>query len=511
MPGEAANGKFDKLSKGAFDTDAVNHGSGWQQDLQTFATSSFDTGVKGLLSKFGMNEQMISKLGSVGTSDFIESMWGVGSDLLTAGLSSVLGDGLSLLFDAGKAGFDLFTKGGSRRDFNFKRGEWVIIDNGPAPTVDSPFSTSEGRPNSLSGKEWEQSLEISSRRRMGFAFEGERDVSPGFYVGPGKEENTVTVFNFRYWRDSDIFITQVNLMPKGEAAKLDKDELISEIRALKFQQDECKLVNSNVPTNPGTEVLLDDVRYHVVTSAGQSVTIEDEWGTQKIVDISLLKRGRTSHTEVFNYRADGSVTGGFVGSGEDSIYSGRWLWVSARDLGYPAGRELVCVEYIHNSIHVFYALDGERGKFDESEVSLVSEEFNSLFCANKQFVEFQSFAQSGYDMKRVSLGKTYPLLCIGVTNTSEGQTKTRMAEEDACDTVYSRLEKAIGRVGDLDLHKELDNARERGVKDESPNQQAYEVVGDDEVDPEPEVGSSHSFLMMGGALAIAALLLNSVG
>ena len=496
MPDEGSE-KYTGLTKGAFDVDAVNHGSNWQTDLKTFATESFDTGVKGIFARLGLTDQIISKLGSVGSSDFVENMWTVGSDLVSAGIRSVLGDGLALIFDAGKTGFDIFTKSGSKRDFNFQKGEWVIIDNGPVKKTETAFSGTPGK--------------HELRRRLGFAFEGERDVSAGFYIGQGKEENTITVFNFGLFREQDVSITAVNRMAKGESTKLDKDELISEIRKLKFQQDECSQINSKVPTDPGTEVLLDDVRYHVVTSTGQTVTIEDEWGWQSIVDISLLKRGRVTRTQVFNYKTDGSVTGGFLGSGEDSIYAGRWLWVSARELGYPAAKELVCVQFVHNKIHCFYALDGEKGKFDESEVELVSDEFNAMFAQNKSFAEFKGFALAGYDMKRVSLGKTYPLVCIGVTGSDQDLTKTAMKDVEACDTVYSRLEKAIARVGDLNLHKDIDNAEERGQKDQAANRVAYEVL--DELEGEPDTGgdSAYGFMMVGGVGLVALLLMNSVG
>ena len=500
---------YTALSRGAFDKTAVQPTQSWEKDLSTFATESFDTGVKGVLKNFGMDELMISKLGSVGSADFVDNMWKVGSQLLSVGVKSVLGDALSTIFEAGKTGYEMFINAGTKRTPSFKEGEWVIIDNGTAPAKEL-----RRRENVLSGASFQQALDISDRRRA-FEFEGDRDISAGFYMGLGKEENTVTVFNFRDWKDEDVFITKVNEMPEGEAAKLDADKFVSEIRALKFKQVECKLLNANVPTDPGTEVLLDDERYHVVTSVGQTVTIEDEWGWQSTVDISKLTRGRVTHTQSHNYQPNtGKLTAGFINSGEDAIYAGCWLWVSARDLGYPAGKELVCVQYIHNKVHVFHALDGEKGSFEEDEVALVSDEFKQLFNDNSTFAEFRGFAMAGYDMRRVACGKEYPLLCIGVTGTDEGQTKTPMKEVDACDTVFSRLEKAIGRVGDLDLHKEIDNAEERAAKNEGmvarDNYEGiFEPEPGEEMEPENN-GGSGNIIMLVAVAGAAIFLLNSV-
>ena len=142
---------YTALSRGAFDKTAVQPTQSWDKDLSTFATESFDTGVKGVLKNFGMDELMISKLGSVGSADFVDNMWKVGSQLLSVGVKSVLGDALSTIFEAGKTGYEMFINAGTKRTPSFKEGEWVISDNGTAPAKEL-----RRRENVLSGASFQQ-------------------------------------------------------------------------------------------------------------------------------------------------------------------------------------------------------------------------------------------------------------------------------------------------------------------------------------------------------------------
>ena len=246
-----------------------------------------------------------------------------------------------MLAEAGQAGYRMWSGEGSKRDFNFLEGQWVMIDNGHGVArSDVPGN------KDFEGPVWEPQPKVGLRRRMAFVFEGDRDISPGFYMGIGKEENTVRVFNFKIWREQDKFVTNVIPMPSGEVAVMNNNKLMSEVRLLKFKADECSQLVAEAPTDPGTEVLYEGVRYNVVTAAGQDVAIEDEGGVQKNVDVSQLTRGRVTNDTVYNYRPDGTTVGGFLASGEDTIHAGKWLWVGARSLGIKADKELVCVSYI---------------------------------------------------------------------------------------------------------------------------------------------------------------------
>ena len=157
-------------------------------------------------------------------------------------------------------------------------------------------------------------------------------------------------------------------------------------------------------------------------------------------------------------------------------------------------------------------MDGEKAELLEEQIEHVSDEYNTLLSENTAFTEFKGFALAGYDMRRVSLGKTYPLLCVGHTGTDHEQIKTKMKDVEACTTVYSRLETLLGQVGDQGLHKRIDDVEERGNKSRAVNRDGYEVLVDDS-SPEdlPPSDATNNIIVLGLFVVAAAFLINSVG
>ena len=185
----------------------------------------------------------------------------------------------------------------------------------------------------------------------------------GFFVGVGERAGTVQVFNFEVFRVERVKVDDVWPVDSKVQANLERNEVMTAIRDLKFTPDVKPRMESKVPTDPGTEVVFNKELYHIVQCESGIALIEDTHGQRLTVSLDKLQPGRIEHTNSWNYRKGEPFLSGFDGGSAAPIYSGQWVWVNARDGLVTAGmttRELAVVWKIGNDgVHAVYARDGE--------------------------------------------------------------------------------------------------------------------------------------------------------
>lgn len=454
--------ELEKLSKGAFDVTKHGEAHDWFTTLQ----EGFQLGLNNLMIKFGVTEEDYKNVVAYGSRvlDTVAEKGGMEAFSASAGmavryglksigygtLSGPFGVAVSTLVEV--AGNIWKTSKGQvtigQGGVVFGEGEWVGIDNGALPRV--PEETMKRR------EQHRELQEVESRDLNAVT----RDVSTGFYIGEGAEQNYVRVFNFKTLREEEQFVFNVARLGPADSSKMDGDSFAAEVRKLHFVEGPGPTTGSDVCLDPGAEVIFNNTAYNVVKSVGAQVVIEDAHGRRIFVDLKKLRRGRVTNTTSYNYSTEGQVNTGFTSPGESAIYSGQYVWVSARE-NIPSAQELVAVQYIRGDRVVgFYALDGEQGDWLELGVGLVDDELTQTLSATRVFAEFREFAMAGHDMKRVAPGSQYPRLCIGATNTPI--TKQRQFAETAGVVPGTANEFPMTTVGDSGLKEALDEAHIRG-------------------------------------------------
>ena len=556
---------FKKLSEAAFDTQ-----KGSVEGLTGYVQMGFQTGVKKLLERFGIDEEHYttvmgvakSALSVVAEKGAVEALTVVATSLPLIFGTGALGKsnpwGLAIgtildvagnIYRLSKGEVTIGTPGQS-----FAVGQWVAIDNGgkvPSTVEDAFDSIGKHRRGGAAEGEEEDWPEWD-RRRLGAKFHASavevgkpgtrpsfpgalahdleldvvHDISTGFYIGPGAEPGMVSVFNFLTNRDEDVYSKDVRIVEGADAKKLDTDEFASEVKKLRFQPPPGKTSGSNVVLDPGTEVVLEGRRYWVVSAIGRDVIVENKNGHQSMCDISDLSPGRTSTTTSYSYTPGGGVSSGFTDPGESSLYSGQYIWVEARPAQQKvSGKELVCVSYIDRSknnefppVTGYYAIDGVEGNFLEEACVLVDEEFGETLDNIKEFKVFKQFAMSGSGASLNAPGEVgeHYLLCVGITGTETA--RGRQAEtkqfgmfpkpQGPTGVVVKPAMVEFRKAGDGGLKEVVDAAVEIGRQlDGAPAERLDEAF---EAEPTPGYSSGGLFPI---AVGIGALLLlyNSIG
>jgi hypothetical protein len=321
----------------------------------------------------------------------------------------------------------------------------------------------------------------------------------------------VHVFNFKTLSEQEVNVFDVTSLSTGDAAKMNADKFASRIRELRFAEGQSTTTGSDVPTDPGTEVVYKERQYNVVKAVGSQVVIEDANGQRVFVDLKNLKRGRVTSTTSYNYTNEGEVTpGGFVSPGESAIHSGQYVWVEARSEHQEiAGRELIAVHIIRaDRVIGFYALDGAQCDAAEDTVMLLDDEYNGTLNDAKAFVKFREFAMAGHDMERVAPGQTSPLLCIGAVPVRVGK-RREYTGFDAGFVPGATREYVMGRTaGDGGLAKTLDGAREVGaLVDGIPREETEGIFEDPPTTANSGTKLFPIIVLIGGGL----FLYNSLG
>jgi len=533
-----AYGVLHNLTKGAFDAFAINHNGEFDPDFGRVYELDFKSGFQAVMEKHGVEVASFSGLSWSDTfrnamgSFFDNGFADVAAGVLGEAVAGPAGGaGATALVEAVKYGYQHFSR---RHDAAligaFRRGQWVAIDNGN--TLNTVHM------HNVLDNAWD-----ATRRRLGgeaMAFSSDRvspemdigmmkdvhmvkNISVGFFEDRGAEKGTVRCFNFETGRSHDFRAADVSPLPESQAAALDRDEALSEIRLLKFMKKDQIQFTSKICTDPGAEVVgAEGQKLQVVKSQGSQLLVEDEWGRRFEAPMESFQPGARHHNISHNYTAGGVQSNSFVTIGSQTnspvIFSGQYVWVPpsvySKRLRDETKRELACVQKLDgNSVFLFTAVDGKPRSqlLDQPFVVPVSEELNEYFSGSRLFTAFKDAAVRGIDTDILAPGRERALICLGVTAEGEPYRDFRYEESPYAskEPQNQGLFREHKAVGDQELHAVLDAAEEVG-KTEGGNRQAFAgaLAGNYE-EPGPDITSSTPLLVVAGIAVVAYFALTA--
>ena len=399
--------KYDQITKAAFDSTHV-------LQVETEGDPpSFEAGVVNILRQGGVPEQYLAGLGGepVGSDAWLDAFRGVVYKAEDVVVDTAIGGVLAAIapasvlvaFEGGMAKLRQSWASATEKSRQEKRGKmhpgsWVYINNGQEP-----------------GQVGHDEL----RRRLVEKPQPEDNVSIGFYIALAAGLR-VAVFNFRLFREEHVLIDDVFLVDGFKARELDDNPLLSSIRDLKFVEPPQPKLDHNVPTDPGTEVILNEELYHIVQCEGSMALIEDEHGQRFTVSIEKLTRGRVKHNNVWNYQTGKPFLTGFESGSPAPCFAGQWVWVAARAEIAETGaamHELAVVWKLEaDGVHVVLAVDGVVRTFSEGTFRPVTDDLVELMSLRKIFNIFRREVLEGGDTKTHNLGQYELLFCLGKVN-----------------------------------------------------------------------------------------------
>ena len=536
-----AFGKFHDISKGAFDSYSIKHEGSYDPGFSKLVNEGFNEAAKDVLAKFGVSKDQLETFGTAKWTDkVVEILEDLTIDAATAGgavaaeagplgaaVALVVATAAPILKTYWQEIKDSFSKIPPKDAYN--AGQWISIDNGKTAAV-------RGMHNVLDDA-------FADRRRLYGYFDQEvppqileedvdfeENFSTGFYLGTGADDQTVTVFNFLSSRDEQRNIRDVRPLGREKGEQLDNTEVWSEIRLLRFEEEQSDLLDSNVNTDPGSEVIWKTQPYTVLRSWGDLIKIEHKHtGVQHTVSLSELTAGRRSHNNSWNYSLPGREGSTFESGEKAPFTQGDFVWID------PAPhitkkhafckRQLACIQYLEGDQWLGYAaIDGwhVRKDINDPRVRGVSDGLNDMFSKSSIFNTFKDAVVRGHDVRRLAAGKhrTAVQLCLGVTPLDDRTEKPKQAwreraqhwksgiERDALSLVQEAkmLNKIEGYAGDGGLHDDLDAADELanlGIGKKSQLERDFlEVPGETNSGPAPGGGGG---VMLAGLAAVGGL------
>ena len=475
-----AAGKLHDVSKTAFDTFGMKHQGKFRPGFGDLMEGGFLDGAKKILKKAGVSSNDLESWGGSGVSSAAKQIGGVlGGEAAAAGAGAAvggpLGAALGIAVESGELLYKLFKK--KAPAVFYQEGQWIAIDNGDTVVT-------LGRKNALE-REWD---DVDRRRLVDQGLDAgvyeRQSMSIGFVLGPGTDPGTVTVFNCLKLRDETKNMDDVRPLDKGHAVAMDNNDVWSEIRLLRFEEEVAQQLNTDVVTDPGVEVLKEGVKFFVVRSIGNNVLIEHpsthalHWTT-----VDELTPGRRVHNNTWNYTEGTAepVAGSFASGQKATLAQGDWIWVPARSsiaAKHPTvWRQLGCIEMLEGSnVKAFYAVDGERFTIGQNDTGLrpVSDGLNEFIGANYECAIFKDAVVRGWDTRRLAVGKKAELTLMTLGTTPlDNKTEPRKDWRTNLHKLYhqKREEKrkadipidAVGTAGDQGLAEDLDTAEEAAV------------------------------------------------
>ena len=520
-----AAGKLHDISKGAFDTFGLTHQGKFDPGFKKLLKGGFKDGVKAILGKAGVTPEQLESWGSTSWQETMKQLGGaVGSEIAALGAGAAvggpLGAAVGTAMEIGQVLHNLFEEKQGPFDPNvqYKPGQWVAIDNGMTAVTKKLHNVLEGL--------WKRRLMGGVPDiQEGEGIEMRESLSIGFVLGPGQDKDTITVFNFLKSRDEQKRMGEVRPLDAGHATSMDNNEIWSEIRLLRFETDteEGSLLDTDVNTDPGSEVIRGGEKFMVVQSNGSDILIEHKrTHAQHWVDVADLTPGRRVHNNNWNYQ-EGRVTGDFATGSKASIAQGDWVWVKPesyiKEKFATVNRQLACIQELEgHDIRGYMAVDGQAITVSDNDSNLrpVSDTLNTYLSQSKVFNGFKDAVVRGHDVNRLAAGRhdEATLLCLGITPLDDyvDTTEKRNWREEAAKwtKAWKKTHVPPGKVddvGDHGLKDEFDLAEEALIFGETTPQEVTEEVLEDTTTkgpPQTEKSGTMSLVMIG--LAGAGIL-----
>ena len=296
-------------------------------------------------------------------------------------------------------------------------------------------------------------------------------------------------------------------LPDTKKREFDQNVNLSEIREIWFADELGLLLNSNVPTDPGSEVIYKGHPYTMLKAHGTRASIEDPSDGETLeVDLADLKAGRTMHDKSWkrpysefecrereavlipglNRRrmpganCENAGPNGFGAfnaegnkAGETSLVAHTFAWKANRQeaLTGRKGREMVIITRIEDGdrVHFYYCMDGKGELFgDRSEFTPLSDKEDELVMGLHKFRKIRAHVQEpDFSMPDNAIKNSYGGIVygLGMIKERERQAKAQDAARYAApgkagESVAGELARTLSK-GDKELAKFDKAAREQ--------------------------------------------------
>ena len=380
-----AQGVYHDLSKGAFDSFSMQFGQKTKDLTESLFNMPFAEGVQQILKKAGKSAKDYANIDLQGLGGkLINALPTIAKNAMTGGgvavaagkvagyagleLSTGGAATVGIVVDAAKIGVEWAIDHFKEKELDsYNRGDWLIIDEGEKTVTSIDREMDEGI-----GEMFEDMPTISELHTL-YRME---DYHQGFYIGSGKEEASSTVFDLITEREREVFDLKIRKLPEEDRTKLDNDRVSSEIRELYFTKKDGILLDTEVLTDPGTEVLYKDEIWHIVFCSGDEAIIEADGGRKKVALVDL-KRARQERVNGHSWQYDNGVA-----PDNDSFSThpggygvGDWVWVQR-----AAFWELAMVHIISGDYAVVYMTQsGNRDFIPVDEVRVAIRDLSEMF------------------------------------------------------------------------------------------------------------------------------------
>ena len=415
-----AQGVYHDLSKGAFDAFSIKFPESRDLSPELFKKPVYE-GMKTLAAKFGVNMDKFetldvtnsqglaswlasmagSKLGGVATTAGIVSMGtaGLGKAAAAAGLSVPSG-GLFAFGVAVEVALEwakgAFKSAAEYHEETFLRGDWVVVDDGEKTVarLDKDMTIPEMYP---------PPPQISELN----VFERVEAYHVGFYVSAGKEASSSVVFNLFTGHTVEHLNLKIKKLPLVQRKTWDNDAFASEVRELYFTKHDHVLIESQVSTDPGTEVIYKDENWHIVSCDHDVAMIEAPDGMRKFVALVELRRARQdrANSHAWRYDKGGVPENNGFNTDPGGFGVGDWVWVQ-RGVDW----ELAMVHIIvgDNAV-VYFTQSGFKDKIPIPEIRVAMRDVTDMYNKINDFVKFKLAAIEGRsdDARRLRLPSKY--------------------------------------------------------------------------------------------------------
>ena len=307
---------------------------------------------------------------------------------------------------------------GDRDGKSLKHGDWVMIDNGEV-TVRKEIKREAESAGMFAGIF--QDMVVGD---AGAELIREEDFTTGFVLGPSSETpGWWDVYNLGSGAEGEVGRAEkhnprdLHVVGGATAAKLEGNEYLQVVKeAYLARATEAAYLAGGVVTDPGARVLYEGIEHDVLHANGPRLTIENAKHQTRVVDVSAVTPGRTSHNVSHNYGRNEfgqSVTDAYRASGGAQLgrrFSGQYVWVQARSwipkrFGAGEDVELAVVHAVRGKIlEVYCVLDGQYRRVSTS-LTLDAGKIAGILGGGKRFQKFRDAAVSGIATGTLAPGK----------------------------------------------------------------------------------------------------------
>ena len=404
-----AQGVYHDLSKAAFDAFTIRHPGTTKHLDERLINAPLKTGIAALAKKFNIAPAVYDTDDAMQTAKNLARYLGtkivsaVGTEVAVATTAAEIAIGLpGIAIVALEIAVEWAVEnwGKKTEEPTFGRGDWVIIDKGQKTdkVIDREIDLGMGM---MFGDSPDIS-EIHTLVRVD-------DYHVGFYVSAGGEPGTVTVFDILTGLVEQHVVSDVRLLPTVQRVALDQDEYVSKVREPYFTKKDHVMFECEVSCDPGTEVILNDTLYNIVSCDGDRALIEDQDGNRESVGMAVLSRSRQERVGKAHIYKEGKPVEntGFVTTG-DGFGAGDWVWYK-----YDTSWYLGVVHIINGEDIVCYlAPTGLRQVAYQGQLRVATREDCDVFQRIRNFMLFKLAAVEGGDTERLRVPHVYNNLMI---------------------------------------------------------------------------------------------------